>query len=550
MSSLNPRVHRRTVLKAMGLGLGSVAVAGPVRAASLLRTGEKLQLARVWAATPMQQRLLGSFDDTHNVFEDGSIEILLWPGDLARLRATGLRHEITVTDVIARDQAARAAAPPRPASLAPQPGERTDYRRLPDFETDMLSLVQRFPDKAKMITLPNASLEGRTVRGIEIGTDVAKRDGRPVFYMDGAHHAREWPAAEMPIMWAFDLLERYGTDTRITALMNTARFVVVPVVNPDGYHHSRESLLSHEALELPLSIAPPGGLEGYWRKNRRSFTGATIPVLQKNPDAYGIDPNRNYPHNWGGPGAANNQYDQSSRGAAAASEPETRNVGHVLRSYQVTALESSHTAGDLVLRPWGYTSDDPPDDELLKGLGDAMGAITGYTSQKSIDLYITTGTATDYAYGSFGTLAYCFEHSGTGFHPAYLSSVPQMYAKCRNAFLLLAEAAANPEYHGVVTGRVEDASGAPVQAEINLYKSFETPLWSSGSYPEVISTTMVSEPDGTFEYHTNPSTRPHIAFEGGSEPFVLTATAASGQKALDIVVRRGDRVDVGTLQVS
>lgn len=550
MSPLNPRVHRRTVLKAMGLGLGSVAVAGPVRAASIFREGQKLQLARVWATTPAQQRLLGGFDDTHEVFDDGSIEFLLWPGDLERLRATGLRHEITVTDLVARDRAARAAAAPRQASLAPQPGERTEYRRLADFEADMRSLIQRFPDKAKLLSLPEASLEGRTVFGIEIGSNVASRDGRPVFYMDGVHHAREWPAAEMPIMWAHDLLERYGTDPRITALMDTARFVVVPVVNPDGYHHSRESLLSHEALELPLSIAPPGGLEGYWRKNRRSFTGATIPVIQKNPDAYGIDPNRNYPHNWGGPGAANNQYDQSSRGASAASEPETRNVGHVLRSYQVTALESSHTAGNLVLRPWGYTYDDPPDDELLKSLGDQCGQITGYTSQKSIQLYITTGTATDYAYGSFGTLAYCFEHSGSGFHPAYLSSVPQMYAKCRNAFLLLAEAAANPAYHSVITGRVVDASGAPVQGEIRLHKAFETPLWSSGSYPEVIDTSMVTLPDGTFEYHTNPSTRPHIEFEGGTEAFRLTAAVASGQRELDVVVRRGQTQHVGDIQVS
>ena len=542
------RVHRRTFLKAMGLGLSSVAVAGPARAAGLLQEGQKLQLARVWAPTLAQQKLLSGFDDTHNVFDDGSIELLLWPGDLARLRATGLRHTITVTDLVEHDRALRESAPPRPASLEPQPGERTDYRRLPDFEADMRALVQAHPDKAKLITLPNQTLEGRMVYGIEIAANQARRDGRPVFYMDGVHHAREWPAAEMPIMWAHDLLQSYGTDSRITTLMDTARFVVVPVVNPDGFNHSRESLVQESAL----GTVPPGGLEGYWRKNRRSFTGLTIPVIQKNPDAYGIDPNRNYPHNWGGPGAAGNQYSQDSRGASAASEPEPRNIGHVLRSYQVTALESSHTAGNLVLRPWGYTYDDPPDDELLVMLGDACGEITGYRSQKSIQLYITTGTTTDYGYGSFGSLAYCFEHSGSGFHPAYPSSVPQMYAKCRPAFLLLAEAAANPAYHGVITGRIVSGSGAPVAGEINLHKEFSTPLWpgAGADYPEVIDTTMVTNDDGTFEYHTNPSTRPHIQFEGGSEAFRLTASATAGSKSLDVTVGRGEKVDLGDLQVS
>ncbi|MGH2690966.1 MAG: M14 family zinc carboxypeptidase [Actinomycetota bacterium] len=548
MSDLSPRVPRRTFLKGLGLGLGSVAVAGPARAAALFQEGQKLQLARVWAPTLASQRLLGGFDDTHNVFDDGSIELLLWPGDLAKLRGTGLRHEITVEDLVAHDRALQANAAPRPLSLEPQPGERTDYRRLVDFETDMSTLVQQHPDKAKLLTLPNATLEGRPVHGLEIAANVSRRDGRPVFYMDGMHHAREWPAAEMPIMWAYDLLESYGTDTRITALMDTARFVVVPLQNPDGFHHSRESLVQNSNT----GTVPPGGIEGYWRKNRRSVTGVTIPMIQKNPDAYGIDPNRNYAHNWGGPGASSSNFDQTSRGSAAFSEPESRNVAHVLSTYQVTALESSHTAGNLVLRPWGYTYDDPPDDELLRTLGDECGVITGYKSQKSIQLYITTGTTVDYGYGSFASLAFSFEHSGTGFHPAYASAVPQMYAKCRPAFLLLAEAAANPAYHGVITGRAVDGSGAPIpSAEIRLHKEFATPLWPNAGpdYPEVIDTSMVTNEDGIFEYHTNPSTRPHIAFEGGSEAFTLQASAGYSAESLDVVVARGETVDLGDITI-
>jgi hypothetical protein len=217
----------------------------------------------------------------------------------------------------------------------------------------------------------------------------------------------------------------------------------------------------------------------------------------------------------------------------------------------VTGFESSHTNGDLVLRPWGYTYDDPPDDELLRDLGDQCGEITGYTSQKSIQLYITTGTATDYAYGAYGTLAYCFEHAGSEFHAPYPGNVPAMYAKCRPAFLLLAEAAANPAYHAVITGKVVNSAGNGTQAEIRLHKEFGTPLWPGrgSDYPEVIDTSLVTNPDGTFEYHTNPSTRPHIAFDGGTEAFRLSAVTATGQKSLDVVIARGETKNLGTLAV-
>ena len=45
-----------------------------------------------------------------------------------------------------------------------------------------------------------------------------------------------------------------------------------------------------------------------------------------------------------------------------------------------------------------------------------------------IDLYETTGTCSDYAYGVFASVGYTFEHAGSSFHPAYASTVPAMYA--------------------------------------------------------------------------------------------------------------------------
>ena len=35
-------------------------------------------------------------------------------------------------------------------------------------------------------------------------------DGKPIFANMGMHHAREWPAGEHAMEWAYDLLRNYG----------------------------------------------------------------------------------------------------------------------------------------------------------------------------------------------------------------------------------------------------------------------------------------------------------------------------------------------------
>lgn len=68
-----------------------------------------------------------------------------------------------------------------------------------------------------------------------------------------------------------------------------------------------------------------------------------------------------------------------------------------------------------------------------------MAEYNGYTPQTSIDLYVTTGTAADWMYGSRASIAYTFEHAGSAFHPEYTATVPAMYEANRDAMLFLAE---------------------------------------------------------------------------------------------------------------
>jgi hypothetical protein len=592
---IQPALNRRELLRRAGVGAGALAVgtalpaalATPASATSLtsavdaVATATPLKLARVWAFNAKQRALLADLDDTHNVFNDGSAEYLLWPGDEAKLREAGLSYEITVDDLIARDTALQASAAQRPAltALPLQPGETVgDYRRLPDFEADMRSLVERFPDKARLIELPEPTLEGRTVYGIEIATDVTRNDGRPVYYNDGIHHSREWPAAEVPIMWAFDLLENYGTDARITNIVDNVRNVIVPVVNPDGFHRSREFAVNQSLMgQGPITITQGQ----YVRKNARSFAGdLTGDHGPGNLTAYGVDPNRNYAYAWGDNvgGSSGTQNSQTYRGTEPFSEPESRNVSHLLRTHQATAMITHHTSGDLVLWAWGDTYDDAPDNDLLEGLGRACAQFNGYRPQKSIQLYATTGTTSDYAYGVFGSIGYTFEHAGSSFHPPYPSTVPTMYAKNREALILLCEEGClapeqrpsdrtipavlgqytplNALNHAIISGRLVDADGNGVAGTITLFKEFETLLWKDGngnnptgkpSVTETIETTMVTNPDGTFTYHVNPSTRPYLTFLGEQETYALTAAGDTGTAGREVFVARGERVQLGDI---
>src|SRR5688500_3274680 len=229
------RMNRRDFIRMAGASAGALAGAsmlGGRAFAAPTHTGDHasatLKLANVRIRSIEDELMLGSFDDTHAIPAPGLVEVLLWPGDQAKLEALGLDFEITVDDVVARDQARqRAVADARPAAVPVAPGERTAYRRIADYNTDMTALAQAHPDLARTFVLPNLTLEGRAVYGIEIAANVARNDGRPVYHMDGCHHSREWPAGEMPMMFAFDLIAGYGKEPRTTDLLDRARVIIV-----------------------------------------------------------------------------------------------------------------------------------------------------------------------------------------------------------------------------------------------------------------------------------------------------------------------------------
>jgi hypothetical protein len=346
---------------------------------------------------------------------------------------------------------------------------------------------------------------------------------------------------------------------------------------------------------LPPEALAGGGQGRYIRKNRRpnlsTHVGEGLGVVeQRKPqqsDGYlGVDPNRNYAYQWGDDQAGSSSvgYDGTYRGTDPFSEQESKNVAHVLKTHHATAMVTHHTSGDLLLWAWGDTRDDAPDNDVLEGLGRAMAVYNGYRPQKSIDLYVTTGTTSDYAYGALGSIGYTFEHAGSSFHPPYEATVPAMYEKNRTALMLLAiygcmaprmrpafkleedaavelrdmKITAKKLNHGIITGRAVDRSGRPVKASLSITKTFDTVLWQEGAqnplgqktYREFLDTRMETGGDGVFEWHVNPSTRPAVTAAKKTEAYVLAITGPDGVGvSRRIVVKRGQRIDLGNVVV-
>lgn len=500
-----------------------------------------LALVRVQVDSPEQANFLfENYDETHN-HSAGEIELLLWPGDRAELDAAGFTYKVVAEDLYARDLALAEAASGERVTL-PGP-DRSDYRRLPDYVDEMKQLAKKNPGLVKLIEMPHESLEGRKVFGLEIAADVKAKDGRPIFYVDGIHHAREWPAGEYVMIYAHYLVERFGKDPEVTRLLKEGRVIAVPIVNVDGFDYSRESVLSANPT-VAHNTWPTGygnGFEGYWRKNRHSFTGTTVPGVQKNPDAYGVDPNRNYAYLWGDQsgGSSNDFHSQTYRGESPFSEPETKNVRDIILSRTIAGVVTNHTYQATVLRAGGGSA---PDDDILEPLGARMAAAMGYENRGSVG-YPTTGTTDDWTYSITGTLGFTVEHGSLGFHPPYASSVGADFKGVMKGFMIAFDAVVNERNHAVISGSL------PSRGKVILKKTFATPLSKGNplgkeSVKESIEIALPTDAKGAFEFHVGPSSRP---WEKKAEYYTLLYRSNSGKGSVRIYVDRGEHVQLGTL---
>ncbi len=272
---------------------------------------------------------------------------------------------------------------------------------------------------------------------------------KPRFFLMATVHARELTATEIADRWVTELTSKYGIDPEITSIVNNTELWVLPMANPDG----RE-------------IAEPGTPTPYLqRKNANNSAGGACANPPTASSHAGVDINRNHSFLWGGVGTSAGVCDQTYRGTAAASEPETQalqtlmsqlfadNRGPAITNAAPTTtpglMMTLHSYGNLVLFPWGHVNTASPNDAGLRSMAFRLNYFNGYTAgQPGQVLYNTTGTTDDWAYGTLGVAATTVEvgpSSGTcsGFVPAY-SCQASFWTTNRSMLIYAAKLARQP----------------------------------------------------------------------------------------------------------
>ncbi|MEB3221754.1 MAG: M14 family metallopeptidase [Candidatus Sericytochromatia bacterium] len=303
-------------------------------------------------------------------------------------------------------------------------GGRNDYdpkyRTYAQTAQALRALAAKLPGRAEVVDVGDSwektqQKADRDLLALHLGQGGT---GKPVVLFAGCHHARELATPEVVLLMAQHLVEGYGKDAEVTGLLDTRDIWLVPMVNPDG--HAR---------------AEKGADQ---RKNTNNVTGGKGRI--------GVDLNRNYGGpSWGQVGTSSNPESDTFGGRSGFSEPETQAMRDLMRRIRPTYLLTFHSYSNMVLWPWGYT-DEPPPDPRLALVGKKLGELSGYeVGQSGPALYPTAGDDTDWAFAELGTLAYTVEIGGwsDGFDPPY-SSVARFWDENRPMMLYTLRTADNP----------------------------------------------------------------------------------------------------------
>ncbi len=479
---------------AAALVMFCAGTAAPAFAQPLARTGDPSVVrydgyssARVTVRSARELLAVSSLMDSllSESMGMGTFDVLLAPGKTDRLRDLGIQFRILNPNI----QRAIDAESARLRGLqerdhgAPPAGRAwfDDYKDNAAINAYLDTLAAVKPGLSTLQTI-GTSLQSRDIRAIRITAPGGPPD-RPAVIYHGCQHAREW-ISPMTVMWFADqLVNGYGSDARITSLLNSVEVVLVPVANPDGYAYTWTT-------------------NRMWRKNRRDNGDGT----------FGVDLNRNWGYQWGGQGASSATNDETYRGPSAFSEPETRVLrDFIIANPRLKAHIDFHSYSQLILSPYGYTSTLPPDNALFNLLNGEIEAATealygtAYTAGPTYTtIYPASGVSSDWTYGARGMLGWGWELRDTG----------------QNGFTL-------PPAQIIPTGQ-ETFQGALVLTEYVAYPfvfSFPQAL------PEIVSadtTTDITVSIMPRSGSVQPGSQKLYARVGGSGPFTASALVSLG----------------------
>ncbi len=448
------RLWRLAGLLALGTRF-ALAAGPPVSGQASPPAAETEAVARLYYG---DRARLAEVVSRYDVFEfadhaQGYVLARLAPAEWAELEAAGFRLEFATDWTTALRRSPRPAAP----QISGIPNYPC-YRTVEETDAALDRLAQAYPHLATVLAI-GPSWE-KTVPGEAPGYDLrvlvlTRRElpgPKPRFFLLAAHHARELTTAETALRFAEELVAGYDRDPEATWLLDFHELHILPMANPDGRKLAEQGL--------------------WWRKNTCRTNGCT------SYPRYGTDLNRNAGFLWGGVGASDEPCSEVFRGPHPFSEPESQALRDYLRELfppqrppdaRTPAPDTAsglvislHSFSELVLHPWGWTTNPAPNAAALATLGAKFGFFNRYRVQPSIELYPTTGSLDDWAYGELGVATYTFE-LGTNFFEDCSSFETVVWPANRPALWYAAKACREP-YRAPAGPDVLEAQVLPARA--------------------------------------------------------------------------------------
>ncbi|MFE5794599.1 M14 family zinc carboxypeptidase [Streptomyces sp. NPDC056503] len=371
------RRRARAILAAASLLIAGIAAAPAAGARPADPEGG--DVLSVWRATVSEEQvplLLEAGADGHELTErvpehgTATVELYLTEAQAGALRGRGV--------TLAEHDPGPAAAK---RSAAAGDGVFRPYGGPGGLKEELLATAADHPGLTKVVSL-GKTLRGQDILAVKVskGARTAKDGSKPATLYVSNQHAREWITPEMTRRLLHHYLDHYGTDERITRIVDSTELWFVLSANPDGYDFTH---------------ADPANRQ--WRKNLRDNDGdGTV------GGADGVDLNRNFAYKWGydDEGSSPDPADETFRGKGPMSEPETRALDAFQKRIGFSYGVNYHSAAQLLLYGVGWqVATDTPDDTALRALAGTpeKSAVPGYRPQVSSELYITNGEADGHA---------------------------------------------------------------------------------------------------------------------------------------------------------
>lgn len=332
-------------------------------------------------ASSMVEVALGSRADLKRLLHDGFDVVYVTPGqtadvvvydesDLLRLGETGLHYRVTQPD-LEQYFAAR---------YAPQRDDMGGFRTFDEIVDELQDIHEEYEDiVSRPISIGN-TIEDRDIWAVKISDNPEEDEDEPEVLFTSLIHSREVITQDVLFEVMHQLVEAYGEDEYLTDLVDEREIWFIPCHNPDGYVENERT-------------NPDGG--GMHRKNMRDNG--------EEDEQRGVDLNRNYALNWGydNYGSSPVARDQTYRGNAPFSEPESNAVREFVNDHEFAISIFFHSYGNLCLYSWGHDYIHAEDREILEAIANRFTRENDYLPGTGWEtLYVVNGDSEDWLYAS------------------------------------------------------------------------------------------------------------------------------------------------------